>query len=171
MQGLLRLKLATFLLTPLIGACASPHVLLPADQPDSLVAAPTVIDHCAVGCPAGGDAVTLYRQAYTLNNNGSTKFANWVAYRITKESPAVGRPRNWKKDPDVPVGETLNPVDYNGASVALKMDRGHQATLASMGGGRIGRCSIPDEHYAAEGRSEPGCLGAIGGSGAEPEQG
>lgn len=86
------------------------------------------------GVRLGGDAVTLYRQAYTLNNNGSTKFANWVAYRITKESAAVGRPRNWMKDPDVPVGETLNPVDYNWASVALKMDHGHQANLASMGG-------------------------------------
>lgn len=82
----------------------------------------------------GGDATTLYRQAYTLNNNGSTKFANWVAYKITKATPASGRPRNWKTDPDIPAGETLNPVDYNGASVALKIDRGHQANLASMGG-------------------------------------
>jgi len=49
-------------------------------------------------------------------------------------TPAIGRPRNWKANPDVPAGETLNPVDCNGASVALKMDRGHQANLASMGG-------------------------------------
>lgn len=28
---------------------------IPVDQPDSLVAAPVVIDHCAVGCPAGQD--------------------------------------------------------------------------------------------------------------------
>lgn len=70
----------------------------------------------------------------TLNNNGSTKFANWVAYKITKETPASNRPRNWKTDPEVPAGETLNPVDYNGARVALDLDRGHQANLASMGG-------------------------------------
>jgi endonuclease G len=69
-----------------------------------------------------------------LNNNGSTKFANWVAYKITKYTPAPNRPRNWKTDPDIPAGETLNPVDYNGAFVALNMDRGHQANLASMGG-------------------------------------
>jgi hypothetical protein len=27
---------------------------------------------------------------------------------------AIGRPRNWKKDPDERAGETLNPVDYIG---------------------------------------------------------
>jgi endonuclease G len=48
--------------------------------------------------------------------------------------PASGRPRNWKTDPDVPASETLNPSDYTGASAALKIDRGHQANLASMGG-------------------------------------
>ena len=34
----------------------------------------------------------------------------------------------------MPVGKTFNPVDYNGASVVLKMDLGHQANLASLGG-------------------------------------
>jgi endonuclease G len=99
-------------------------------QPDQLLQ----FDNCSVGCPSGGSALTLSRQAYTLNNNGSTKFANWVSYKITKDSPASGRPRTWKTDPDVPAGETLDPVDYNGANVALKIDRGHQANLASMGG-------------------------------------
>ncbi|OFJ42680.1 endonuclease [Pseudomonas koreensis] len=92
------------------------------------------MDNCSVGCPLGGSNTTLYRQAYTLNNNGSTKFANWVAYKITKQTPASGRPRNWKTDPDVPSGETLSPADYKGASEALKIDRGHQANLASLGG-------------------------------------
>lgn len=135
MQGLQKLKLISLLLAPTVAACASPHRVMVAEQQErAVVEAPQLIDNCAVGCPAGGDAITLYRQAYTLNNNGSTKFANWVAYKITKASPASGRPRNWKTDPDVPAGETLNPVDYNGASVALKMDRGHQANLASLGG-------------------------------------
>ena len=135
MQGLQKLKLVLLLLAPTVGACASPHSVMVAEHDErAVVEAPQLIDNCSVGCPAGGDAITLYRQAYTLNNNGSTKFANWVAYKITKASPAIGRPRKWKTDPDVPAGETLNPVDYNGASVALKMDRGHQANLASMGG-------------------------------------
>jgi DNA/RNA endonuclease G, NUC1 len=118
-----------------LGACTTPQS---ADVSGKLaklqLAQPSAVDNCSVGCPSGGSEVTLNRQAYTLNNNGSTKFANWVAYKITKETPASGRPRNWKTDPDVPSGETLNPVDYNGASVALKIDRGHQANLASMGG-------------------------------------
>ncbi|WP_285412580.1 DNA/RNA non-specific endonuclease [Pseudomonas sp. lyk4-40-TSB-59a] len=135
MQGMLKVKLFSLLFIPLVGACTTPQMLEPVTRSERLVqAAPEVVDNCSVGCPTGGDATTLYRQAYTLNNNGSTKFANWVAYKITKATPASGRPRNWKTDPDIPAGETLNPVDYNGASVALKIDRGHQANLASMGG-------------------------------------
>jgi endonuclease G len=135
MQGMLKVKLFSLLFIPLVGACTTPQMLEPVTRSERLVqAAPEVVDNCSVGCPTGGDATTLYRQAYTLNNNGSTKFANWVAYKITKATPASGRPRNWKADPDIPAGETLNPVDYNGASVALKIDRGHQANLASMGG-------------------------------------
>ncbi|MCU7247308.1 DNA/RNA non-specific endonuclease [Pseudomonas koreensis] len=135
MQGTLKLKLASLLFIPLIGACTSPHSVPPESQPEELISTPSQqIDNCSVGCPSGGSQTTVYRQAYTLNNNATTKFADWVAYRITKESPASGRPRNWKTDPDVPAEETLSPADYTGASAALKMDRGHQANLASMGG-------------------------------------
>ena len=135
MQGMLKIKLVSLLIFPVLGACTTPQSADVSDGSAKLqLAEPSVVDNCSVGCPSGGSEVTLNRQAYTLNNNGSTKFANWVAYKITKETPASGRPRNWKTDPDVPSGETLNPVDYNGASVALKIDRGHQANLASMGG-------------------------------------
>ncbi|STV83469.1 DNA/RNA non-specific endonuclease [Klebsiella michiganensis] len=58
------------------------------------------VDHCEVGCPTGGSAQTLVREAYTLNNNSQRKFANWVAYKITKASLASGRSRSWKRDPD-----------------------------------------------------------------------
>jgi endonuclease G len=135
MQGMLKIKLFSLLIFPVLGACTTLQL---ADVSGGLatlqLAQPSAVDNCSVGCPLGGSKVTLNRQAYTLNNNSSTKFANWVAYKITKDTPASGRPRNWKTDPDVPAGETLNPVDYNGASVALKIDRGHQANLASMGG-------------------------------------
>ncbi|WP_285374269.1 DNA/RNA non-specific endonuclease [Pseudomonas sp. lyk4-TYG-107] len=135
MRELLKYKLVSLLALPLISACSSLGSLgVGGTAPGHEVAPQTTIDNCSVGCPAGGSEVTLYRQAYTLNNNATTKFANWVAYKITKATPASGRPRNWKTDPDVPSGETLNPQDYNGASAALKIDRGHQANLASMGG-------------------------------------
>lgn len=135
MKGHIPLRNLAFLLLPFIAACTTTDRSREAGvdsrmQPDQLLQ----FDNCSVGCPSGGSALTLSRQAYTLNNNGSTKFANWVSYKITKDSPASGRPRTWKTDPDVPAGETLDPVDYNGANVALKIDRGHQANLASMGG-------------------------------------
>ncbi len=77
---------------------------------------------------------TLNREAYTLNNNSSTKFANWVAYKITKTSQASNRARNWKQDPDLPAADTLAPAAYQKANNMLAVDRGHQAPLASLGG-------------------------------------
>ncbi|HGM7071505.1 DNA/RNA non-specific endonuclease [Serratia sp. IR-2025] len=93
------------------------------------------IDNCAVGCPTGGSSnVSIVRHAYTLNNNSTTKFANWVAYHITKDTPASGKTRNWKTDPALNPADTLAPADYTGANAALKVDRGHQAPLASLAG-------------------------------------
>ena len=77
-----------------------------------------------MGCPTGGSAQTLVREAYTLNNNSQRKFANWVAYKITKASLASGRSRSWKRDPDLPAADTLAPAAYKGASAALAVDRG-----------------------------------------------
>jgi len=145
MQGMLKTSSLLIVIIPLLAACTSQSSIEVGDRfqqvkevelsstQRSRVEIPTV-DNCAVGCPSGGDEVTIVRDAYTLNNNGSTKFANWVAYKITKDTPAPNRPRNWKTDPAIPPDETLNPVDYNGAYVALHLDRGHQANLASMGG-------------------------------------
>lgn len=135
MQRKAQLKYLALLWLPLMTACTSTQTTR---EPVRAIQAPieqaATVDNCSFGCPSGGGPLTLNRQAYTLNNNGSTKFANWVAYRITKTTPASGRPRNWQTDPDIPAGETLDPVDYNGANVALKVDRGHQANLASMAG-------------------------------------
>jgi len=132
MQRKLKFKYLALFLIPLIAACTTTERTerVASVQLEQGLA----IDNCSVGCPSGGSALTLNREAYTLNNNGTTKFANWVAYKITKTTPASGRPRNWKTDPDIPAGETLAPADYDGASAALKVDRGHQANLASMGG-------------------------------------
>lgn len=135
MQRKALFKYVALLWVPLMAGCISTP---PSQAPERAVQAPleqaVTVDNCSQGCPSGGGPLTLNRQAYSLNNNASTKFANWVAYRITKSTPASGRPRNWQTDPDIPAGETLDPVDYNGANVALKVDRGHQANLASMAG-------------------------------------
>lgn len=100
------------------------------------VAAVTAVskDNCLVGCPVGGSSQTLIRDAYTLNNNASTKFANWVAYKMTSSSQASGRSRTWRQDPDLPASDTLAPAAYTGANAALAVDRGHQAPLAGLGG-------------------------------------
>ena len=132
MQGSRNLKHLSLFLIPILAACAAtPTTQIPSTE-SHVHSTPT--DNCAVGCPMGGGALTLNRQAYTLNNNASTKFANWVAYKVTKATAATNRPRVWKADPDIPPGETLAPADYRGASAALKIDRGHQANLASLGG-------------------------------------
>ncbi|ELI8047278.1 TPA: DNA/RNA non-specific endonuclease [Yersinia enterocolitica] len=92
------------------------------------------IDNCLVGCPTGGSDQTVIRDVYTLNNNSNTKFANWVAYKVTKSSQASNHPRKWAQDPDLPASDTLAPADYTGANQKLAVDRGHQAPLSLLAG-------------------------------------
>ncbi|HDL7653949.1 TPA: DNA/RNA non-specific endonuclease [Yersinia enterocolitica] len=92
------------------------------------------IDNCLVGCPTGGSDQTIIRNVYTLNNNSSTKFANWVAYKVTEDSQASGRSRYWMQEPNLPVSDTLAPTAYSGAYGQLALDRGHQAPLSSLAG-------------------------------------
>ncbi|UXD25294.1 Nuclease precursor [Yersinia enterocolitica] len=92
------------------------------------------IDNCLVGCPTGGSDQTIIRNVYTLNNNSSTKFANWVAYKVTEDSQASGRSRIWMQEPNLPASDTLAPAAYLDAYGQLALDRGHQAPLSSLGG-------------------------------------
>lgn len=89
---------------------------------------------CLDGCPAGApaDNDVIVREIYVLSNNATTKFADWVAYKITRYTIGPSKPRNWKEDPQLAPARTLSPPDYNGAHAALKVDRGHQAPLASF---------------------------------------
>ncbi|MEQ9941073.1 DNA/RNA non-specific endonuclease [Pectobacterium aroidearum] len=131
----------------LLGACSTYQPQEAAEQPpqqaeiaapaparQAAVAAAVSKDNCLVGCPTGGSSQTLIRDAYTLNNNASTRFANWVAYKMTSASQASGRSRTWRQDPDLPASDTLAPAAYTGANAALAVDRGHQAPLAGLGG-------------------------------------
>lgn len=121
------------------------------------------LDNCSVGCPQGGSHQTIYRYAYTLNNNSATKFANWVAYRVTKTSQASGRPRNWAQDPDLPPSDTLAPSAYKNA-------HSRQGASGAIGWtGRRIRLAVVKlfiEYYAAEIRPESGGMGCTGKSGA-----
>jgi endonuclease G len=91
-------------------------------------------DLCMYGCPSGSPPTNdiIIRDIYILSSNDSTKFADWVAYRVTKDTIGQTQKRIWKPDPWLADDETLEPEDYGGAFAALKTDRGHQAPLASF---------------------------------------
>ena len=91
-------------------------------------------DLCLHGCPSGSPASNdiVIRNVYVLSSNDATKFADWVAYRVTKSTIGPTAARVWKPDPWLAESETLEPRDYSGAFFALKTDRGHQAPLASF---------------------------------------
>ncbi|HYE28099.1 MAG TPA: DNA/RNA non-specific endonuclease [Allosphingosinicella sp.] len=92
--------------------------------------------HCLHGCPMGAAETNdlIVREIYTLSSNDLTKFADWVAYRVTRDSIGPSGGRAWKADPWLADAETLEPNDYDGAPAQLKIDRGHQAPLASFSG-------------------------------------
>lgn len=94
------------------------------------------------GTPASNDLII--RDIYALSNNDKTKFADWVAYRLTMHEVDgdLEVERNWRVDPWLAENETLEPSpnskeDYKGANKALGVDRGHQAPLASFKGSRF----------------------------------
>ena len=88
---------------------------------------------CLHGCPAGFPETNdvLVRPIYVLSSNDTTKFADWVAYRVTEVSIGATRERRWKADPELAARETLEPDDNRRANAVLKTDCGHQAPLAS----------------------------------------
>lgn len=98
---------------------------------------------CPTGMPASNDLVV--REIYALSNNGNTKFADWVAYRVTRETvgTSVSLNREWKNDDLLDPKYTLEGEeqdrrrgedDYKGAWEKIKTDRGHQAPLAAFAG-------------------------------------
>lgn len=90
------------------------------------------------GTPETNDLII--RDIYALSNNDDTKFADWVAYRLTMHEVDgdLTVERNWKADPWLAPEETLEPSpdDYKNAYGDLYSDRGHQAPLASFKGSR-----------------------------------
>ncbi len=90
---------------------------------------------CLYSCPLGADATNFLvdHTIFLLSSNRETKFADWVAYLVEAGNLYGGsRPRNWKKDPDIPIQFTLSPSDYEGANAAFQYDRGHQTPLGDF---------------------------------------
>lgn len=94
--------------------------------------------HFIYGQPTGTPSTNnlIIREIYALSSNDETKFADWVAYRLDKETVtgSAELKRNWKPDPLLKDSETLEPSDYKEANAKLKTDRGHQAPIASFKG-------------------------------------
>lgn len=92
--------------------------------------------HCLEACPRGApeDADLVVREIYTLSADPLTKLSVWVAYRVTPDTIGPSQSRNWIADPWLAPDETLEEGDYEGASAALGVDRGHQAPLAAFSG-------------------------------------
>ena len=92
--------------------------------------------HCLQACPVGApeNADVVVRPVYTLSADPLTKLAVWVAYAVSTETIGPSSARAWRADPWLALDETLEPEDYDGANAALRVDRGHQAPLASLSG-------------------------------------
>ncbi len=93
-------------------------------------------DSCGrYGCPTGAPSnnQVIERPIYTLSNNRTTKFADWVAYRVTPSTiDGPSRSRNFRSDPAISSRFTLEPDDYRDANAVLRTDRGHQVPLAAF---------------------------------------
>lgn len=94
---------------------------------------------CPAGTPLSNDLVV--REIYALSSNDTTKLADWVAYRVTRETMGTSADlnRNWRSDEFLDEDETLEAGrgardDYQGANQTHGYDRGHQAPLASFAG-------------------------------------
>ena len=94
--------------------------------------------HLPFGVPTGTEATNdlVFRSCYVLSSNDTTKFADWVAYRLslTELGGEVALDRNFKPDPLIHPDETMEDSDYRGANAAFGYQRGHLAPLASFKG-------------------------------------
>lgn len=89
----------------------------------------------SLGCPAGAPLSNdvIERSIYTMSNNHKTKFADWVAYKVTMHTiDGPSRSRSWRSDPAIDSQYTLEKADYKDAHAIIHTDRGHQVPLASV---------------------------------------
>jgi endonuclease G, mitochondrial len=114
----------------------------PSNLPDGVLYLPEKFlrkeQHLFLGRPEklNDNNQVVRHQLYTLSNNAKTKFADWVAYKVTANTMSGEKTeRNWEPDPNLPPSATLEPKDYRGAYQAEGYQRGHQAPLGSLDGG------------------------------------
>ena len=68
------------------------------------------IVHCLKGCPTGAPATNdqVIKEIFALSSNDDRKFADWVAYRVTKDTIGFSKSlkRDWKSDPALDDNQT-----------------------------------------------------------------
>lgn len=134
----LKLKIFVLLLAFNLLSCNARSQELP--EPEAIAESHRIEIHCKhflFGYPYGSPITNdlIIRDIYAMSSNDSTKLADWVVWRLTKENLGdVKTSRSWQADPWLDEDETLEPDDYRGAHAELHTDRGHQAPLASFDG-------------------------------------
>lgn len=138
------LSVKTLLLATLLSLTACIELLgptpssppLPRDSKPIARKAALVNANCLEICPTGAsdDNIVVDHKAILLSSNRKTKFADWVAYKASRENIAgPDRKRNWAKDPKIDSQLTFIPKDYAGmGKEPYLFDHGHQAPLASF---------------------------------------
>lgn len=93
--------------------------------------------NCFSGCPKlerdrfdFGASMTISREGYVLESSLVDKIPFWVAEFVTTEqlSGNVPRVNKFRPDPEIPVGERAELIDYRGSG----FDRGHQAPAGNQ---------------------------------------
>ncbi len=115
--------------------------------------------HWLFGLPEGTPDTNdlIIRDAYALSSNDDTKFADWVAYRLTPEETfgTISGERNFRADPFLDEDETLERDDYVGAfDLPLRYHKGHQAPLAHY----KGSVNISDTNFLSNITPQKGSL-------------
>ena len=119
-------------------------------QPVGPPAAPEIwSEHFLYGYPTGTPITNdlVVRDLYALSSNDGTRFADWVAYRLTVDevggaTEAADIERRWRMDPWLDAAETLDPDPPGAAGDPYRSsgyDRGHLAPLAAF----VGSASAP----------------------------
>jgi endonuclease G, mitochondrial len=137
-----RLKLffsLTLLLIPVAGATQTVH-----------------IGHCLQGCPTGSAVSNelIVRNLYTVSINQQTRLADWVVYRVLKDTVGVASllPREWNKDTLLFNGLTVNALDGQDSSIRQpnldnQQDRDYRIMEVIISAGDWGRL-LPMSSFA-----------------------